>query len=192
MKARESGMPAEDYWESFFDADCIIRNLDCAKQGNESVVELGCGYGTFTIPVAKRTSGIVHAFDIEANMVDVVRRKAIEGGLKNVQAVQRDFAVNGTGLADASVDHVMVYNLLHLEEPVRLLTEAFRNLRPGGQVSIIHWKYDPSTPRGPSMSIRPRPEQCRAWAEEAGFEWVRDKDFTCCCHHYGLLLRRPS
>jgi ubiquinone/menaquinone biosynthesis C-methylase UbiE len=192
MKARESGMPAEDYWESFFDADCIIRNLECAKQGDESVVELGCGYGTFTIPVAQRTSGIVHAFDIEAEMVDVVRRKAGDEGLENVQAEMRDFVAAGTGLEDASVDHVMVYNLLHLEEPVRLLKEAYRILHPGGHVSIIHWKYDSTTPRGPSMNIRPRPEQCRAWAEQAGFEWVRDKDFTCCCHHYGLLLRRPS
>lgn len=192
MKARESGMPDEDYWETFFDADCIIRNLECAKRGDESVVEFGCGYGTFTLPVAKRTSGIVRAFDIEAELVDLVRRKADDEGLENVQVEMRDFVLDGTGLGDASVDHVMVYNLLHLEEPVRLLKEAYRILRPGGEVSIIHWKHDPSTPRGPSMGIRPRPEQCRAWAEQAGFEWVRDKDFTCCCHHYGLLLRRPS
>ena len=38
-------MPEEDYWESFFDADCIIKNLEWAKHGDESVVELGCGYG---------------------------------------------------------------------------------------------------------------------------------------------------
>ena len=36
-------------------------------------------------------------------------------------------------------------------------------------VEHIHWNYDPSTPRGPSMSIRPRPEDCRDWAEAAGF-----------------------
>jgi len=66
-------------------------------------------------------------------------------------------------------------------------------LKPGGLVSIIHWKPDPTTPRGPSLSIRPRPEQCRCWAEAAGFRFVRHEDLSAGCpHHYGLLLARPA
>jgi predicted methyltransferase len=121
-----------------------------------------------------------------------VRRRAGDAGLSNVRAEVRDFVGQGTGRPSQSVDHAMVYNLLHLEEPVRLLKEAYRILRPGGVVSIIHWKHDASTPRGPSMSIRPRPAQCRSWAEAAGFVFMRDQDLSACCeYHYGLLLRRP-
>jgi ubiquinone/menaquinone biosynthesis C-methylase UbiE len=192
MRARESDMPEETFWESFFDADCIVRKLECAKNGDESIAEFGSGYGTFTLPVARRTSGIVLAFDIDAEMVDLVNRKVQWEGLANVQVEMRDFVLNGTGLPSESIDHAMVYHLLHLEDPVGLLHETYRILRPGGAVSIIHWKYDPSTPRGPSMDIRPLPEQCRAWAETAGFAWVRDQDLQCCEHHYGLLLRRPT
>ncbi len=193
MKGRESGMPDEAYWASFYDADCIVAKLDCAKAGTESIVEFGGGYGTFTFPAARRTSGTVHTFDIEPELVALVNRRAKESGLNNVHAGLRDFVAEGTGLPDGSMDHAMVFNLLHLENPVGLLLEAFRVLKPGGLVSIMHWKYDPTTPRGPSMAIRPKPGQCRAWAEAAGFRFLRDQDLVeCCQHHYGLLLVRPS
>ena len=192
MKARESGMPEESSWEGFFDADCIVGKLDCAKAGTENMVEFGCGYGTFTLAAARRTSGIVSALDIEADLVARVRRKAAEARVPNIRAERRDFVTEGTGLPAGSQDHAMIYNLLHLEDPVGLLTEAFRVLRPGGTLSIIHWKVDPATPRGPSMGIRPRPDQCRAWAESAGFVFLRDQDLSECCRfHFGLLVGRP-
>jgi SAM-dependent methyltransferase len=192
MKGRESGMPEENSWDAFFDADCILEKLECAKEKKESIVEFGSGYGTFTLPAARRTSGIVHALDIEPDLVALVQRKARDAGLTNVRAEARDFVVQGTGLPPESMDHAMVFNLLHIEKPVALLREAYWVLKPGGIVSIIHWKHDPSTPRGPSMSIRPRPEQCRSWAEAAGFVFLREQDLSECCeYHYGLLLIRP-
>lgn len=193
MKGRESGMPEEAAWEQFFDAAGIVEQFECAPTGRERIAEFGCGYGTFTLPVAKRTSGVVHAFDIEPELVDLVRRKAGAEGVSNVRAEARDFVTHGTGLPEEAVDHVMIYNLLHLEDPIRLLREAHRILRAGGVVSILHWKTDPTTPRGPPMEIRPRPEQCRAWAEAAGFEFLRHDDLSSCCrYHYGLRLVRPA
>lgn len=193
MKGRESGMPDENYWNAFYDADCIVAKLECTKEKNENIVEFGSGYGTFTFPAAKRTSGTVYAFDIESDLVDLVQQKARSQGLANVKAALRDFVAEGTGLPQASVDHAMVYNLLHIENPLALLVEAYRVLKPGGIVSIMHWKYDPTTPRGPSMGIRPRPEQCRTWAEQAGFMFVCHQDLSeCCKYHYGMLLQRPE
>jgi len=192
MKGRESGMPDETYWQTFFDADCIVEKMECVKEKKESIAEFGSGYGTFTFAAARRTSGVVHAFDIEPDLVALVQSKALDAGLSNVRAEVRNFVAHGTGLTSGSIDHAMLYNLLHIENPIQLLKEAFRILRPGGIVSVIHWKYDPSTPRGPSMNIRPRPEQCRAWAEAAGFTFIRDQDLSeCCKYHYGLLLMRP-
>ncbi|HRQ90142.1 MAG TPA: class I SAM-dependent methyltransferase, partial [Bacteroidia bacterium] len=140
MKGRESGMPEESHWEAFYDADCIVAKLDCAKESHGNIVEFGSGYGTFTLPAARRTNGTIHAFDIEPELVALVQRKAQEEGLAHVRAEVRDFVAEGTGLPDRSIDHAMVYNLLHIEEPVRLLKEAHRILKPGGAVSIIHWK----------------------------------------------------
>lgn len=191
MKARESGMPVEDVWQTFFDADGMIAALGCAERGDEDIIEFGSGYGTFTLPVARRTSGSVHALDIEADLVARLQRKAANGGLANFHAKQRDFIADGCCLPAASMDHAMIWNLLHLEHPVALLEEAQRVLKPGGRLSIVHRKHDPATPPGPSMHIRPRPEQCRAWVLAAGFAFLREPDLSACSpYHYGLLFAR--
>jgi ubiquinone/menaquinone biosynthesis C-methylase UbiE len=193
MKARESGMPDEGVWQAFFDADCMIAKLGCAESGDENVVEFGSGYGTFTLPLARRSSGTVHALDIEADLITLLRRKASTSGLANIRAEQRDFVADGSGLPTASVDHAMIWNLLHLERPMGLLEETQRILKPGGRLSIVHWNQDPATPRGPSLPVRPRPEQCQAWAQAAGFAFLCRPDLsTCCPYHYGLLFARAD
>ncbi len=68
MKLRESGMPDEAWWESLFDVPLILDRLGIHTEIGDAV-ELGCGYGTFTIPVARRIRGLVFAFDLEADMV---------------------------------------------------------------------------------------------------------------------------
>ncbi|MBE3116001.1 methyltransferase domain-containing protein, partial [Candidatus Bathyarchaeota archaeon] len=98
------------------------------------------------------------------------------------------FVSEGSGLKDLSVDFVMLFNILHVEKPIDLLKEAYRILRHGGKVGIIHWNYDATTPRDPPMDIRPRPEQCRRWAESAGFIFEQQLDLKP--YHYALLLRK--
>lgn len=189
MKGRESGMPDADYWNSFFDVDGILDVLGCAPAGRESVAEFGSGYGTFTLPLARQTTGAVYALDIEPELVKQLHDQALAEGLSGVRVQERDFVKDGTGLPDHSVDHVMLYNLLHIEEPEALLREARRILRPGGTASVIHWRRDIPTPRGPSMTIRPGPEQCRAWAEAVGFT-VEDRNIAAHArYHYGLWLK---
>jgi len=193
MKGRESGMPDEDYWGSFFDADCLIDTLVASRVDQGDVAEFGSGYGTFTIPTAKNISGIVHGFDIEADLVALVDEKCNRLGLQNVRLETRDFVENGTGLPEGSVAHVMIYNLLHIEHPVALLKEALRILKPGGIASVIHWRRDIPTPRGPSMEIRPSPGECQAWAEAAGFTRQEQIDISACCpYHFGILLIKPE
>lgn len=190
MKGRQSGMPEETSWNNFFDAECILESLDCSKSSGD-VIDFGCGYGLFTVSAARLTCGNVYAFDIDAEMVEVTRAKAAEAGLANVHVEQRDFVADGCGRPGESAGYVMLFNILHIEDPGVLLREAHRVLTPGGKLAIIHWNYDPTTPRGPSMDIRPRPEQCRAWAEQAGFQWTRLEPLECCPYHYGLLLEKP-
>lgn len=188
-KGRESGMPDEAHWETFFNPDCVVGKLDCA--GPADVVEFGCGYGHFTVAAARLVTGTVYALDIDPRMVAATAARAVAAGLGNVAPQERDFVTDGCGRPDGSVSYAMLFNILHIEEPVGLLREAFRALAPAGKLGVIHWKHD-ATPRGPSLAIRPRPEQCRRWAEEAGFEYVRDEDLCCCSWHWGMVLQRAG
>lgn len=190
MKVRDSGMPDEAMWSAFFDPDLILTALDFTGPADD-VAEFGCGYGTFTVACARRTTGTIHAFDIDPQMIRAMSLKAASMQMSNVRGVLRDVVAIGTGLADASVHYAMLFNILHAEEPAALLREACRVLAPGGRVAVIHWNHDASTPRGPDLSIRPRPAECQAWMEQAGFELITPL-VSLPPYHYGILGRKPG
>jgi SAM-dependent methyltransferase len=189
MRIRDSGMPEEIYWESLFDVPLILDRMGLNSSLSD-VVELGCGYGTFTIPVAQRIAGALDAFDLDSPMIARTQEVARESGVYSLTLHLRDVLADGFGLPDDSRDAVMLFNILHTDEPVKLLAEAARVLQPGGLVQIIHWRYDPTTPRGPSMDIRPRPEQIHAWAHETGLFDCAAEPIDLPPWHYGLVLRR--
>ena len=188
-QGRDSGMPAAEQWESYFDAAGILESLGCCHVKGDAV-EFGSGYGTFTIAAAQRTSGLVYALDIDPLMVAATAARVSRAGLKNVIVEQRDFVTEGCGREPQSSSFALLFNILHIEDPVDLLKEAYRVLRPGGLVGVIHWNYDIRTPRGPPLNIRPRPEQCRAWGEEAGLRWVRNEVLPGAPWHWGMVLVR--
>jgi len=189
MKTRESGMPPEEMWQSFFDPIAVLTKLGLDTNCGD-VLEFGCGYGTFTIPASLTVRGKVYAIDIEPEMLAITGEKANAVGIENIELMQRDFVAEGCGLTDNTVDYVMLFNILHAEERMALLREAWRVLRPSGKLAIIHWNYDSATPRGPSMVTRPKPGQCRAWAEKVGFAAISPTDIDLPPYHYGLLLER--
>ena len=153
MKIEDSGMPAEAYWNSLFDISAIVDWLAISK--NAAIVEVGCGYGSFTVPVAQRTSGKVYAFDIDVEMLSATQHNVQTAGLKNVELQHRDVLDAGTGLAAESVDLVLLFNILHFSERRIFLAEAARILRKGGVVAVLHWRKDIATPRGPAIELRP-------------------------------------
>lgn len=189
MKARDSGMPEEEMWATFFDAPRMLAALGFTDtKGN--VADFGCGYGTFTVAAAGLTTATVFAYDIEGEMIEATARKAQTLGLHNVRAAHRDLIELGSGLGDDSLAYAMLFNILHAEQPLVLLREAFRALAPGGKVAVVHWIYDSSTPRGPDLSIRPRPEHCRDWLKESGFELAIPL-VSLPPYHYGVVGRKP-
>jgi len=204
MKLRDSGMPEEAYWETLFDVPLVLARLGIDERLGD-VVELGCGYGTFSIPIARAIRGTLYTFDIDPAMVARTNERAVLAGLlteparagsgdprttalppSKLSCELRDVMAEGFGVT--GVDAALVFNLLHCEEPVRLLHLAADAVRFGGEVLVIHWRYG-ETPRGPDLAIRPRPEQVAHWAEQTG-RLARDGGpIDLPPWHYGLVLQ---
>lgn len=181
-------MPVEDMWASFFNIDRILSEL----QINSNVVtlaEVGCGYGTFTIPSARIIKGILYAFDLEKEMLDIVRQKLTSEHIHNVNLDQRDVLTQRTGLADNSIDYVMLFNILHHHSPNVFLNEAYRILKPHGKIGVLHWRSDIETPRGPDLSIRPKPEQILHWIDRKKF-FIDIEPIVLEPFHFGLVLSK--
>jgi SAM-dependent methyltransferase len=189
MKLRDSGMPDEQFWETLFDVDLIVSALGIDSKFKD-VAELGCGYGTFTIPIARLISGTLDTFDIEPAMVLRTEERARQARLANVVCQQRDVIDQGFGLPPGSVDAVLLFNILHCENPEALLWQASEIVVSGGWVFVIHWRFDPQTPRGPSLAIRPKPEHIAAWAESTGQWKQQGGTLDLPPWHYGLRFRR--
>lgn len=186
MKVRDSGMPEADYWDSLFDVEIVLDRLGVSP-GVQDLLEFGCGYGTFTMPTARRISGALHALDIDDEAMKIAADRARANGLRNIIFTRRDFIEQGTGLVDSSVDYAMVFNILHHEHPVEILQEAHRVLKPGGSVGVIHWIHSDKTPRGPSLDIRPKPQDLHEHLLAAGFTVKSGWPISCPPWHYGII-----
>lgn len=181
-------MPVESQWNDFFDVDLILNKLQIDSNVKD-LVEVGCGYGTFTIPVSKRISGSLYAFDIESEMIEIVDDKLFKSKADNVIIELRDILTQTTGLADNTIDYVMLFNILHHDTPIDFLNESYRILRSGGKIGIIHWRSDILTPRGPDLSIRPKPEYILGLIDDDRFK-VDIEPHIIEPFHYGLLISK--
>ncbi|AOP35270.1 methyltransferase type 11 [Leptospira tipperaryensis] len=189
MKVRDSGMPEAEYWDTLFNVPLILERMNLLKEIG-TIVEFGSGYGTFTLPLAKNHKNRILAFEIENDLVQELQEKAKREGLDHIVPIEKDIIADGTSLTPDSVDYVMIFNLLHHEDPIAILKEAHRILKPGGYAGLVHWNYDPKTPRGPKMEIRPRPEEIYNRAKETQFQIETAQPIDLPPYHYGFLARK--
>lgn len=117
--------------------------IAASVSSGQDVLEVGCGTGFFTIPLAKMVgdNGQVIALDASAGFTEVVTNKVQSAGLSNVTVLRRD-ALN-TGLDTESIDKSLLFGvipfpLLPLD---KLLPEMHRVLKPKGCMSV--WLFPP-------------------------------------------------
>jgi len=139
------------------------------KQG-QSVLDFGCGSGTYTIPVACVVSnrGKVYALDKDGEVLDSLIRRADSAGLANIRRLDTP---GGTqiALANDSVDVVLLFDVFHdyyfssVAERQDLLREISRVLKPSGILSVYPKHME---------------TEARAEIEEAGFNIQNEISMT--------------
>ena len=106
----------------------------------QTVLDYGCGPGTFTIPCARIVGrkGRVYAFEVRPGPLEEVKEKAKEAALANVIPVLSDGSKLEIDLPDESVDVILVYDVMHeIEDRSKLLRELHRILKGDGILSVF-------------------------------------------------------
>jgi len=184
---RESGMPEQNKWDTFFTPTDIISKFNLHKT-DKAIVDIGCGYGTFTIPLAKIISQNVYAVDINDVFLEKIKVESKRYSIKNIIPIKDDVFENKLNLPE-NVGSILLFNILHCENPLHILNNILPNLISDGKIFIIHWRSDIETPRGPSLDIRPKPKDIIELFNRIEFENV---DFfnSISQYHYGLSFQR--
>jgi ubiquinone/menaquinone biosynthesis C-methylase UbiE len=113
---------------------------------SQTVMDFGCGYGTYTIPAAKivGAQGKVYALDKDEEALDELLQKAESAGLKNIERIETSGELE-IELTDESVDVVLLFDVLHsfyfprAGDRRRLLGEIYRIMKPSAFLSISVW-----------------------------------------------------
>lgn len=111
-----------------------------APEPGHTVLELAAGPGDTGLLAAERIrpGGRLISTDGAEAMVELVRARAAELGLENVEA--RPMEAEWIDLPAASVDGVLArWGYMLLADPESALRETRRVLRPGGRVALAAW-----------------------------------------------------
>jgi ubiquinone/menaquinone biosynthesis C-methylase UbiE len=109
----------------------------------QMVLDLGCGTGIVARAIAHRAgfSGTIVGVDLSAYLLEVATRLAAEAGVDS----QITFQVGNSqrlDLPDAQFDAVVAHTLLsHVGDPLAVVQEAARVVKPGGMVAIFDGDY---------------------------------------------------
>ncbi|TKJ19352.1 MAG: dimethylmenaquinone methyltransferase [Promethearchaeota archaeon Loki_b32] len=126
------------------------------------IIEIGPGKGSYTKALAKSIlpDGKVYAIDIQQSIINRLKKRIEKEGITNI-ILKIDDAYN-LSFEDESVDRVlMIASLPEIPDPIRVLKELKRVLKPDGMISLSEMLPDPDYPRRKTE---------KKWAEEAGFD----------------------
>ena len=113
--------------------------IDTAK----AVLDLGCGTGVAARAIARRRgfSGRVLGIDLSPTLAQTAAQLAAAEGLDS-RVEFRPGDSRKLDLADGAFDAVVAHTLLsHVDDPLAVVREAARLVRPGGMIGIFDGDY---------------------------------------------------
>jgi ubiquinone/menaquinone biosynthesis C-methylase UbiE len=114
------------------------RLLSCLVLEGQAALDIGCGPGYFTIPLARRVGegGQVVAIDLQMEMLEIVRRKATRAGL--LDRIKLHNAEPGALGLSGQFDFALAFWMLHeVPDQGALLSQVCSLLKPGGSLLVV-------------------------------------------------------
>jgi ubiquinone/menaquinone biosynthesis C-methylase UbiE len=189
-----TGMPDPGWWEALWPDPTRVLT-DVGVSPGMTVVDLCCGDGWFTFPLARIARSVV-AIDIDAKMIEAAKvRLAERGGAPNCTFAVAD-AYDITRVVREAIDHVFLANAFHgVPDRPRLARAIHDVLKPGGLFAVVNWHARPreqttvlGEPRGPATELRMTPEKTVAEIEAGGLRFRNRVEVSP--HHYGAVFER--
>jgi SAM-dependent methyltransferase len=127
--------------------ELIVDSLNLAP--GETIVDLGCGHGPALHALRRRQPDLqLIGLDARADAVDSVK-SGIAGGRAEVADLNAPLPLD-----EESVDGVLSHNVLEcLNDPLAVMNEAARVLRPGGRAVWSHTDFDGIVVSGPDRLL---------------------------------------
>jgi SAM-dependent methyltransferase len=186
-------MPDRDWWSALWpDPEETLRSIG-VKRGM-TALDLCCGDGWFTVPLARITDGRCYGLDLDPEMLAAAKETAARAGATVAGWIEGD-AREVVTLLPERVNFVVIANTFHgVPDQPALAAAVAVALKPSGLFAIVNWHASPreetkvlDEPRGPRTELRMTPEQTRAVVEPAGF--VLEKLVELPPYHYGVVFR---
>ncbi len=189
-----TAMPDPDWWHALWPRPReVLERLGIEPEAE--VVDLCCGDGIFTIPLARMVRHVA-AIDLDPATLALARDRASAEGLTNCTFTVGD-AYDLEDLVPARVDWVLIANTFHgVPDKTRLARTVAAVLKPGGCFVVINWHRRPreetavlGQPRGPKTEMRMAPEEVAAVVGQAGLEPTHAVELPP--YHYAAVFERP-
>ena len=163
----------------------VVRALGLRR--GQVIAEVGSGPGYFTPRLARAVgpSGHVYALDPEPAVLDVMRKRITQAGVRNVKPVLSgdDDPLLPNGRCDLAVI-INVYH--HMHGGAAFLRRLVSRLPRGARVINVDW--DETSEFGPPPKRRVPKARFLRDARKAGLKLVSERTFLP--HQYFLVLRR--
>jgi ubiquinone/menaquinone biosynthesis C-methylase UbiE len=111
---------------------------------SQSVLDFGCGSGTYSIPAAKLVGkkGKIYSLDVSQKALENLKRKAKNEDLNNIVTILSSGNVE-IQIDDNTLDHVLLIDVLQeISKKEILLEETHRILKPDGMMTIYPMHID--------------------------------------------------
>ncbi len=156
--------------------DCrrLLAELDI--QPGQTLCDMGCGNGFYTMPLARLTGrqGKVYAVDIQPEMLELLKDQARQEGLENIEPLLS--TETDPRLPEDSIDLVLLVDVYHeFSHPEQMLRAIRASLKPTGRIALAEFRAeDPKVPIKPLHKMTKK--QILKEFEANGLKLIREFD----------------
>jgi len=169
FEAKDLGLleaPDRDQWQK---SEQIMDALGIAD--GSVVADLGAAGGWFTLRLARRVgpNGVVLAEDIQPVMLEAIGQRVQSENLRNVRLV---LGTPSDPRLPKGLDAALIVDTYHeMDDPVTLLRNVARSLKPQGRLGVVDFKPGGGGP-GPAPDQRVDPQAVIKAASAAGLDLI--------------------